>query len=561
MNDRESPLDFSRLASPTGATQTPAPLLSSIDPTSWEPITLSSTLTPTDQQQAFLQHLCYTTRNILLQARAGTGKTSAILMGVEAYLSHHPAAEVLVCAYNVAIKNEVADKLKDKGYDWKQVGCQTVHGMGMGLLKFTFRPEVDEKKTWKILNELGDQEPLSHPLNVYGPQIVQLVSYAKQAGVGFFPELHIEDRGVWYRLCDHYDLDGYDNTVDIDAVVTQALRIYKLSLDITQTIDFDDMVLYPLIKGLRVKYAKDLILGDEAQDWSRCRQALVKKFMRPRVGRLIVVGDSKQAIYGFSGADSAAMSNLSRDLQAVELPLSVTWRCPKQVVKLAQSIVPDIEAAEAAPEGEVLKQGDLVTGDEAAAAGRPAGYIFLDDLEPGKDVILCRNTSPLIPLAYRLIRSGIPAKVEGRKIGEGLAALVERWKVRGTAELINRLEDYQQREAEKFKLKGQDDKVLEVEDRVATLLEIIKEVNRRGRKDIQGVLEFIRSLFEDGARGVVTLATYHRSKGREWERVLLWEHYSRCPSKAARQAWQKEQESNLFYVAATRAKKTLVFVG
>jgi ATP-dependent exoDNAse (exonuclease V) beta subunit len=32
------------------------------------------------------------------------------------------------------------------------------------------------------------------------------------------------------------------------------------------------------------------------------------------------------------------------------------------------------------------------------------------------------------------------------------------------------------------------------------------------------------------------------------------------PSRAARQEWQCEQESNLQYVAATRAKETLIYV-
>ena len=70
----------------------------------------------------------------------------------------------------------------------------------------------------------------------------------------------------------------------------------------------------------------------------------------------------------------------------------------------------------------------------------------------------------------------------------------------------------------------------------------------------------IEELFADDARGAVILATYHRSKGREWPRVILFEHNERCPSRGARQDWQKEQESNLAYVAFTRAQRVLAFV-
>jgi superfamily I DNA/RNA helicase len=58
---------------------------------------------------------------------------------------------------------------------------------------------------------------------------------------------------------------------------------------------------------------------------------------------------------------------------------------------------------------------------------------------------------------------------------------------------------------------------------------------------------------------LVTLCTYHRSKGREWPRVFLIEHASRCPSPYAKQPWQKEQEQHLAYVAITRAQQTLAY--
>ncbi len=72
---------------------------------------------------------------------------------------------------------------------------------------------------------------------------------------------------------------------------------------------------------------------------------------------------------------------------------------------------------------------------------------------------------------------------------------------------------------------------------------------------------FIDALFADGEKNVVTLASYHKSKGREWDNVYLLDHAGLCPSKAARQDWQKRQEANLAYVAYTRAKQTLTFVG
>ena len=75
------------------------------------------------------------------------------------------------------------------------------------------------------------------------------------------------------------------------------------------------------------------------------------------------------------------------------------------------------------------------------------------------------------------------------------------------------------------------------------------------------VVSAIAALFGDDVKGAVVLATYHKSKGREWRRVFLFEHFTRCPSKAARQPWQLEQEANLAYVAITRAQEDLVYIG
>lgn len=490
-------------------------------------------MTPTPQQAAFIKALVTTTSNIALVARAGTGKTTTILQGVAAFHEKFPNAEVVVCAFNKAIADEVKDKLKKAGYPWQKVQGSTIHGLGFGLLR-SFNAKVDANKVRDMIrarNEVIFQQ--------YGAQINDLVRYAKGAGFGFFDA--IGDNAAWYALADHYDVNGLDNTSEMDAVVSAAQDIYRASLAKTDVVDFDDMILFPLVMNIAVKYPKDLIILDEAQDLSKARQALARKFLKPRTGRMIIVGDDRQAIYGFSGADAEALNNLTQELDAVTLPLTVTWRCPKSVIREAQKIVADIECA-TDNEGEVNRVEEL-----------PADLL-------ATDAILCRNTAPLVTIAYSLIRKGIACKVEGRAIGEGLLRLVNRWKVNSVDQFIRKLEDYRQREIQKAMAKNNEAKVEEVNDRVETLLQVCQAVTAKNLHSLTAVREFINNLFSDDVKGVLTLATYHRSKGREWTRVFLWEHSTRCPSRAAKQAWQQLQEQNLAYVAITRAKQTLTFV-
>lgn len=506
------------------------------------------TFAPTNQQVDFLRDLTTTSSNLALVARAGCGKTSTILLGVDALVKADPTLEIVVCAYNKAIADEVKEKLVKAGHnDWRRVTATTIHSLGFGLVKFVFKSRIEDTK---IRDLIAAKAPTDDGMGddgrsiwtEYAQQIAQLVRVAKQGGVGFFNDSPIGDVAVWHALADHFDINGLEETDQMDEIVDAAQTIYRESLAMTDVIDFDDMILFPLIKNLRVKFGKDVIFLDEAQDLSRARQALARKFMKPKTGRMVIVGDDRQAIYGFSGADASALDNLVEGLSARRLPLSVTWRCPKAVVRLAQTIVPDIEAAPGAPEGEILRLAEL-----------PA------DLGDG-DAVLCRNTAPLIKIAYGMIRKGKPCKVEGRAIGDGLLKLSGRWKVKTVDALLVKLEDYREREIQKAMAKGNESKAEEVADRCDTLLEVCSACMEKGQSTIVAVRTAIENLFADGATGVVILATYHRSKGREWRRVVLWEHASRCPSKNAKLPWQRVQEQNLAYVAFTRSQHSLVFV-
>lgn len=500
---------------------------------------------PTTQQLAILTATTETPDHLAIVARAGCGKTSTIELAVGAIARKWPKAEQLVCAFNKSIADEVGQKLKKAGHtDWRTVQASTLHSMGFGLLKRAFNPQIDDKKVSKIVDHLAAHDE-DQTFAQQSQNIIKLVGFAKQAGVGFFPDLPIDSQDVWAQLCDHYDVNSFDDTSILDDVINAARRVYRMSNNDTSTIDFDDMILFPLIKNLRVRFGKDFIFLDEAQDLSRTRQALARKFLKFGVGRMIVVGDDRQAIYGFTGADAGALNNLISSLRAKVLPLTVTWRCPKSVVALAQGIVPDIVAADTAPDGTVAS----ITAEQ-----------FEKTQLLATDAILCRNTKPLVQMAYGLIRRGVACKVEGRAIGDGLVALAKRWKVTTTAALLKKLEDYQDREVQKAMAKDQEQKAEQVIDKCETMRVIIGAANAQGKTSVSDVVAMIQSMFSDDVKDVLTLATYHRSKGREWERVFLLSHSELCPARSARQEWQMEQEHNLAYVAYTRAKKELYFV-
>ena len=111
------------------------------------------------------------------------------------------------------------------------------------------------------------------------------------------------------------------------------------------------MIWFPFVYRLNVgKF--DVVFVDEAQDLNQAQIAMVLSANKMD-GRIIAVGDPAQSIYQFRGADSEAIPNFINKLGAKTLPLSVTYRCPKRVVSLAQEIVPDIMASPGAKDGTV----------------------------------------------------------------------------------------------------------------------------------------------------------------------------------------------------------------
>jgi DNA helicase-2/ATP-dependent DNA helicase PcrA len=67
------------------------------------------------------------------------------------------------------------------------------------------------------------------------------------------------------------------------------------------------------------------------------------------------VGDPKQAIYGFAGADCRSVEKIKARTQATELPLSICYRCPISHLDKAREIVPQIEARPGAPAGVIAE--------------------------------------------------------------------------------------------------------------------------------------------------------------------------------------------------------------
>lgn len=515
-----------------------------------------------DQQQAVVDFIRNGRGSLNLVARAGCGKTHTVVHGIcKTIYDEQPRAEVAAMAYNKAAGNEIKGRLTSIGLtDWRRLQAGTVHSFGFAAWrKAAPNVRIDGDKVSKIINGISGSKE-DHPFYICRQAIRKTVSLAKQCAFSFL--VPAGDDGAWYELIDHHGLDD-DLTEDFDVnqLIDMAQQVLRISLGMDyETIDFDDMILAPLTHKARF-WGKDYVIIDEAQDTNAARRALALAMLKPKTGRLIAVGDDRQAIYGFTGADSDAMEIIRKQMNSAVLPLNVTYRCPQAVVAEARLLVKDFTAHESAPEG-VVRSLDYTVDDKDQ--GNIRYWFESEDLRAG-DAILCRNTKPLVEEAYSLIRAGIGCIVEGREIGKGLVQLATRWtRIKTLPTLSGKLEEYREREVTKWLAKGREEKADAVEDRVATLQTIISRVIEKGGETIFDLRDAIESLFGDSDEKtpsqVVRLATVHKAKGREWDRVYALGRRAYMPSKYARKAWQLRQEENLEYVMVTRAKSEFIDV-
>jgi DNA helicase-2/ATP-dependent DNA helicase PcrA len=500
---------------------------------------------PSPQQVDVLRYAREESGNGLIEAVAGSGKTSTLIE-----LCKVIRGNCAFMAYNKKIADEIGFKLTAAGINIQIIQSGTCHSFGFRAWR-SVAPTVriDADKIKKIMD--GAQVPGNLKLFVGS-----LVSLAKNNAFGALSPL--DSWLEWEGLVDHFDLtdklysndESYSSEEEEDLVnqgIEKAMDILRISMDMdTTTIDFDDMIFSPLAHG--VQFPKfDWVLIDEAQDTNPARRALAARMLRPGTGRLVAVGDSRQAIYGFTGASADAMEIIAEEFETTRLPLTVSYRCAKAIIKHAQKWVPHIEAAENAPDGAVRS----ITAEA------------FSKLIPEKtDAILCRNVKPLISLAFGFIRKKIPAHVEGRDIGQSMIALVKKWRTaRTVADLRDKLDDYYEQEVDKLTKKGAEGKIMQLEDKIGSLKIIMAMLHDDDY--VSEVTKLIESIFKDSdGRAVqsITLSTVHKAKGREWDRVYLFGRNRFMPSSFAKQEWQLEQEMNLIYVAVTRAKYELIEV-
>jgi DNA helicase II / ATP-dependent DNA helicase PcrA len=476
---------------------------------------------PTSQQLAIFRHVESVPRSLIVKALAGCSKTTSAVESMQ-YIQEGKSVLYVIFANRNAREAE--------GKCAEHITVKTLHAFGMAQLRKAFGKsiEVDDKgeKSRAIATAL------------FGPDDEKIeVRYNFCRALDLARGYLADDVEAIVQMLDKHGLDTGDHSaVEFAGKVLEGL---KLCVKQYQRVEFSDMVYLPIAMNLNIEKF-DYVYLDESQDASPSKIELVLRALKPD-SKLISIGDEHQAIFAFTGADAHAMKTIQEKTGADSLPLTQTFRCGKAIVELARGYVPEYEAAESNPEGEVLDKtsADMMKPFDEGGAG------------PG-DFILSRVNACLVSICLSFIRSGRKATVMGKDLGKELTYTIKRSGATDVVSFMNWLDNWKNVECEKLIARNKPTE--RITDKYDTLVALTD-----GTNDLDVVKQRITDMFsDDNVENVITCSTAHKSKGMERKRVwLLSDTFARMRPTTPLDI---EQESNLLYVSITRAINTLIRV-
>ena len=467
---------------------------------------MHNSLKPTEEGIQILDALTKADGHILINALAGTGKTS--MLQLMAPLS--PQKPILYCVFN---KDAAMDA---ESREWScPILIKTHNSLGLRCWADAIGQPVnkitDPRKMINILgqviNDLHSDDKKEAMASYW--EIFEAIGMAKN--LGYVPDSLFPNAR---RLCDRETLSQRIESQLSDfawEVVDNTLMV-SIQTAYKGCIDYNDQIYMPaLFGGSYPRFPH--VLVDEDQDLSPCNIALLEKLV---TGRLTAVGDRWQSIYGFRGAETNGVDKVKSLWSMEEMPLSVSHRCPKAIVEAAQWRVPHFQWKKDGGTYEKLQS--------------------LDPLDiPDGSAILCRNNAPLFGAAYSLLERGRSVSVAGSDIGPKIVRLLQKiGDPRDSQEdLLIKIEGWRQGKLLTTNAPAT------VNDQADCMVTFASWGENLGQ-----AIAYAQDIFRK--QGTITLSTGHKAKGREWDVV-----YHLDP-------WllrDDDQDLNLRYVIQTRAKK------
>jgi len=488
---------------------------------------------PSKYQLDFYDAVKKTKDNLLACAVPGGGKSTTLVGAMNLVPKYKKSISV---SFSKQLQIEMQDKVPN------HIECATLHSIGYKILARHFRSslKVDSYKNFKMSESI-----IKDVLNKDGKPLDkkdQLVYKFAMSDLVDMARINNDTSLNGFKFAEeNYDIICKNGELNNSVKLFKNLSSYNANRKPTMYIDYVDMLHLPI--SLNLEFPQyDCIFYDEGQDASLIQIEFLKRLLKSN-GRFIAVADKLQSIYGFAGAASDSVEVLRKSFNLIEYPLSVTYRVPKNGVKLLKEMNPLIEHSSNAIDGEVIENGSLSDAREG-------------------DLVICRNVKPLIEAYFSLLGEEKKSSIVGKDIESGLINITKKLdnvSIKEAKFLLNEEKEYIYEQ-----LKEQGISKPTNHPKFVSFKEKMEIVNLFLDKyqSVALAVEKIHEVFDEKRKGI-KLMTIHKAKGLEADNVFMITHYDGSPlipSKWAKSSEQLRQERNLKYVAISRFKKKLTFV-
>lgn len=475
---------------------------------------LEQQMKPTEEQQRAID-LARDGRSFVLDAKAGAGKSSTLRMISRVMPSN---SRGLLTAFSAQV---IADARKANFPN--SVRITSNHGLAVPAFgKHYFdQGRLKRRLTPRVIVEAFGLRDGHFPGDLTAEQGAHLALEAV---------LRFQQGAEQALLPNHLVLPGsVDDIADEVAVAVFRLanKLWSAMSDLRGNLPATHDTYLKLWALSNPRIRADYVLLDEAQD----ANALIVEVLNAQDAQLIVVGDPHQQIFSWRGAVSA-MERFATDGRAL---LSQSFRFGNMVAQAANAVL-------AGHLGEAVRvRGFEQVSDRIGSFDRRKPY-----------TVIARTNATLI--GQIVACKGRVAVVGGvadlMKLVDGAAALQRGERAIACADLADfrtwkEVVDYAESDA------GRD------------LAVLVRLVNDYGTDGLLQILRRVDGNEADEERCDVILTSAHKSKGREWNHVLLMDDFPvpndadlGLPSDEEPSKWN-EEEARLLYVAVTRAKLVL----
>ncbi len=472
-------------------------------------------------------------KSFKINAVAGSGKTTTLLE----YAKQNSHLKILYLAYNKSLQISLQSKLKD--YNLPNIFVTTIHSLAYHRIDAYKYKLANELKSFVIEKILYEYELTTHnksyyPKAEYTSLVIDLVNFYCNSSLIALDEKLMES----YKKQSDFGLKALDILNKNEKKILEHTKHILTSMK-NRTIEaIHDFYLkmFFLNKKASMNLGFDLILVDEAQDISDVMIALVEAQNCNR----IYVGDSFQQIYSFRFATNA--------LNKIDLPsynLTKSFRFGENYAQILKQRLNTLYELNSSKPLEI-KGTNYQTN---------IGEVYINFSK--QFCVIARSTFGLIQKIVHYIQKDKKIYFEGgynsysfmNQTVYSIFYLKQKKNDKITVEEIKDFETISELEQFAKETKNQD------------YLNIIKFVNTYGDNIFDINKKIKDRLTNDKKSADIIFTTAHKAKGLEYDQVLMADDFITKKDvinpKTKLSYLKINEELNIYYVAATRAKKTI----